>query len=69
MRLNANIPAQQCPIQISLIDSSLLTRKEKKWLNSYHEEVLRKVGPLLEQVGDDRAIAWLKRMCGSVPDV
>jgi Xaa-Pro aminopeptidase len=45
----------------------LLTPKEKKWLNSYHEEVLEKVGPLLEEFGDARAAEWLKRMCQSVP--
>ncbi|KAJ9098924.1 hypothetical protein QFC20_005839 [Naganishia adeliensis] len=56
-----------CPVQVSLIDASLLTPKEKKWLNSYHEEVLQKVGPLLEQFGDARAVEWLKRMCQSVP--
>lgn len=64
----ADLPRLQCPIQISLIDANLLTPKEKNWLNIYHQEVLQKVGPLLEQFGDARAAEWLKRMCQSVPE-
>ena len=35
------------PIQKKLIDVSLLTDIEIKWLNTYHSEILRKVGPLM----------------------
>jgi Xaa-Pro aminopeptidase len=45
----------------------LLTLKEKKWLNSYHQEVLQKVEPVLEEFRDTRALEWLRRMCVSVP--
>ncbi|KAG8216366.1 peptidase M24, structural domain-containing protein [Butyriboletus roseoflavus] len=51
-----------CPIQISLIDLSILTAEEKKWLNDYHAEVASKVGPLLEGK-DARAQVWLRRQC------
>ncbi|KAH7882315.1 peptidase M24, structural domain-containing protein [Phlebopus sp. FC_14] len=50
-----------CPIQTTLVDLALLTSEEKAWLNAYHAEVLDKVGPLVE--GDERARAWLGRMC------
>ncbi|KAF8430517.1 hypothetical protein L210DRAFT_3069460 [Boletus edulis BED1] len=53
---------KQCPIQTSLINLSLLTLEEKKWLNEYHAEVESKVGPLLEGK-DARALTWLKRKC------
>lgn len=52
-----------CPIQISLIDRSLLTQDEKDWLKDYHAEVLAKVGPLLEKAGDQRGQKWLKNHC------
>ncbi|KAG9311846.1 Creatinase/aminopeptidase [Chiua virens] len=54
-----------CPIQTSLIDLSILTAEEKKWLNDYHAEVEFKVAPLLEGK-DEHALAWLKRQCQPV---
>ncbi|SOV06865.1 probable aminopeptidase P, cytoplasmic [Ustilago sp. UG-2017a] len=54
-----------CPIQVSLVDASLLTKEDKEWLNSYHDEVLQKVGPLIEKVGDERALKWLKSQCSA----
>ncbi|PWY99693.1 putative aminopeptidase P, cytoplasmic [Testicularia cyperi] len=50
-----------CPIQVSLIDPSLLNADEKSWINNYHDEVLQKVSPLL--ANDKRALEWLKREC------
>lgn len=52
-----------CPIQVSLIDASLLTQDEKDWINNYHDEVLAKVAPLLTH--DPRALAWLKKECSA----
>lgn len=52
-----------CPMQVSLIDASLLLPGEKKWIEEYHAEVLTKVGPVLEKLGDQRAIKWLKKEC------
>jgi len=48
-----------CPMQAKLIDVSLLTAREKKWINDYHMEVRAKVAPLLQN--DQRALDWLKR--------
>ncbi|KAG9103611.1 hypothetical protein FRC06_009503, partial [Ceratobasidium sp. 370] len=44
-----------CPIQTKLVDIELLTGAERDWLNAYHAEVLAKVGPELEKIGDKRA--------------
>jgi Xaa-Pro aminopeptidase len=44
------------PIDINLIDSSLLTAKEKDWLNEYHSIVREKISSLL----DDETKDWLK---------
>ncbi|UZJ56879.1 hypothetical protein CBS101457_006199 [Exobasidium rhododendri] len=52
-----------CPIQVSLIEVSLLTSDERAWLNDYHHETLTKVGPLLEKAGDQRGLTWLKKYC------
>ncbi len=52
-----------CPIQVSLVDPTLLTQDDKNWLNSYHDEVQAKVGPLLQN--DQRALAWLKKQCSA----
>jgi len=45
------------PFDRRLIDPSLLTRDELAWLNAYHTEVRRKIGPLLK--GRDKA--WLRQ--------
>ncbi|WVF66387.1 hypothetical protein IAT40_001127 [Kwoniella sp. CBS 6097] len=52
-----------CPIQTSLVEVSLLSPGEKEWLNDYHNEVLEKIGPLLRETGDLRAVDWLEREC------
>ncbi|KAI9085237.1 hypothetical protein K1719_032760 [Acacia pycnantha] len=43
------------PIQIKLVDLSLLSAAEVDWLNSYHSQVWEKVSPLL----DGSACQWL----------
>ena len=53
--------ANQCPMGKNLIDVSLLSAKEKEWLNAYHAEVLEKVSPLVKE--DERALKWLEREC------
>ncbi|KAI0646631.1 Creatinase/aminopeptidase [Trametes meyenii] len=50
-----------CPMGKNLIDVSLLSIKEREWLDAYHAEILQKVGPLVEK--DERALRWLKREC------
>ena len=47
------------PIDRNMVEPSLLTADELKWLNSYHAEVQQKLLPLLEK--DPRAIAYLKK--------
>lgn len=44
------------PIALNLIDTELLTKNEKKWLNNYHKEVFEQLSEFLE--GDD--LLWLK---------
>lgn len=46
------------PIQKKLLDLRLLSSREVEWLDSYHDEVREKVGPLLKS---DRAREWLER--------
>ena len=45
-----------CPIDTRCIERELMSVDEIDWLNAYHAEVLRRVGPLVE--GDARA--WLE---------
>jgi Xaa-Pro aminopeptidase len=45
------------PFDRRLIDPSLLTRDELSWLNAYHAEVRRRIGPLVK--GRDKA--WLRQ--------
>ncbi|UZK68713.1 aminopeptidase P family protein [Sphingomonas sp. S1-29] len=47
------------PIERELIEPALLSPAEREWIDSYHAEVLAKVGPTLE--GKDRA--WLAAKC------
>ncbi|CAE6461076.1 unnamed protein product [Rhizoctonia solani] len=55
-----------CPIQTKLVDPSLLNDAERKWLNDYHAEVIKKVGPELAKFGDSRAQVWLERECAAI---
>lgn len=47
------------PIDRRLIDVDLLSREERAWIDGYHADVARLIGPRVE--GDDRA--WLDLMC------
>jgi Xaa-Pro aminopeptidase len=46
-----------CPIDIRLVDKSLLTEGEIGWLNAYHQRVWKEVQPLLNTT----EAAWLKK--------
>lgn len=50
------------PIDTTLIDKSLMSKEEKKWLNDYHQEVLDKLSPQLS-AGE---IGWLKKKCKKI---
>jgi Xaa-Pro aminopeptidase len=43
------------PIDVALVDSALLSREEREWLNAYHTRVASVIGPQLE----GEAKAWL----------
>lgn len=45
-----------CPIDLRLLDESLLLPHEREWLNTYHKRVFREIGPSLK--GEVKA--WLK---------
>jgi Xaa-Pro aminopeptidase len=47
------------PIGLNLIDESLLSPAEKKWINDYHVECVEKLTPLIAD--DHDAVAWLKK--------
>lgn len=47
------------PLCRELIDVSLLTDAEKKWVNQYHTRVVDALLPLLKERADERAIAYL----------
>jgi Xaa-Pro aminopeptidase len=47
------------PLDRKLIDVALLTPGERAYVDAYHAETLRKVGPLLER----EAKAWLEAQC------
>ncbi|KAK3845404.1 MAG: peptidase M24, structural domain-containing protein [Linnemannia gamsii] len=47
------------PIQTSLLDRELLSRREVEWINRYHAECLEKVTPFLEEGGI--GLRWLQR--------
>lgn len=49
------------PMCRKLVDVSLLTEREKKWLDAYHAEVLEKTGPFFKD--DERTRKWLEREC------
>lgn len=49
------------PMQLKLVNKSLLTPKDINWINNYHKEVLSKLEPLLKK--DERALKWLMKEC------
>jgi len=52
------------PIDRSLIDTTLLTREERAWVDDYHARVLEIVGAQLE--GEE--LAWLDAQCRPLDD-
>ncbi|CAO3620159.1 unnamed protein product [Mucor hiemalis] len=47
------------PIGLNLIDVSLLSPVEKKWINDYHAECVEKLSPLI--ASNPEAVAWLEK--------
>lgn len=54
----------QIPMQKSLININLMTAEEVDWLDAYHEEVLKKVGPRLDD--GSPAMKWLTKSCEKI---
>ena len=54
------------PMSRSLTDVALLSGDEKAWLNAYHGECVRALVPLLREIGDERAVEWLRKECEEV---
>ena len=54
-----------CPINVDLVEPSLLNAEHIAWLNAYNAEVVEKLSPLL----DDAQQAWLKNECRPVEPV
>ncbi len=50
------------PIDLALIDETVLTNGEKEWLNNYHQEVYDKLSPLL----DETERTWMKEKCRAI---
>jgi Xaa-Pro aminopeptidase len=48
-----------CPVDRRLIEPSLLSESERRWLNAYHARVLKELGPHL----DGPELRWLKKAC------
>ncbi len=49
-----------CPLELDLIDVTLLTEVQKEWVNNYHIQVYNTLGPYLEESERD----WLKGKTG-----
>jgi Xaa-Pro aminopeptidase len=50
------------PIDRRLVDPELLTPPERDWLNTYHAQVLEKIGPLV----DEAVLSWLRNACAPI---
>lgn len=50
------------PIDLNLIEVSLLTEKERTWLNDYHAQVQRELSPLLN--AEEKA--WMEAQCRAI---
>ncbi len=51
------------PIDRNLVEPSIMSDAELNWLNHYHADVLRKVGPGLDDKAD---LDWLKLACAEI---
>ncbi len=50
------------PIDLQLVDASLLSKDEKYWLNDYHQTVFERLSPNLKPA----EIKWLRKKCKAV---
>uniref|UniRef100_A0A667ZCS2 Xaa-Pro aminopeptidase 1 n=2 Tax=Myripristis murdjan TaxID=586833 RepID=A0A667ZCS2_9TELE len=54
-------PLTLVPIQVKMMNTELLTQKERDWVNEYHRRCREVVGAELEKQGRKEALAWLMR--------
>uniref|UniRef100_A0A673G9K0 Xaa-Pro aminopeptidase 1-like n=1 Tax=Sinocyclocheilus rhinocerous TaxID=307959 RepID=A0A673G9K0_9TELE len=54
-------PLTLVPIQLKMINTDLLTQKERDWVNDYHRKCRETVGAELERQGRKVALDWLIR--------
>jgi len=52
-------PVTVVPIQLKLVEPSLLSQEEVAWLNNYHQTCRDRVGPILKEMGRKDALDWL----------
>jgi len=50
------------PIDLRLVDATMLTQTDKNWLNTYHQAVYSKLSPLL----DVQIIKWLAQATAAI---
>ena len=50
------------PIDTALIEQSIMTKAELRWINDYHQKVLERVSPHLSE--DE--VAWMKNKCKAI---
>jgi Xaa-Pro aminopeptidase len=53
----------QVPIQTSLVDWSIMSKPEIKWLNEHNTSIQEALLPLLQEDRDAQVRDWLKRAC------
>lgn len=51
-----------CPIDTQLVNVKLLSEAHRKWLNAYHQRVVKELAPAL----DASHVRWLKEKCRAV---
>uniref|UniRef100_A0A4W6DF69 Xaa-Pro aminopeptidase 1 n=1 Tax=Lates calcarifer TaxID=8187 RepID=A0A4W6DF69_LATCA len=54
-------PLTLVPIQIKMMNTELLTQKERDWVNEYHRKCREVIGAELERQGRKEALEWLIR--------
>ena len=58
-------PLTLIPFQRKLVDSSLITSEEARYINAYHQRVWNTISPHLQNADDSGALEWLR--CNTAP--
>ncbi|XP_031144945.1 xaa-Pro aminopeptidase 1 isoform X1 [Sander lucioperca] len=54
-------PLTLVPIQVKMMNTEMLTQKEREWVNEYHRKCREVIGAELERQGRKEALEWLMR--------